>query len=121
MSRPDFDVAMLPGQPKEPIEIDQVRRLVSDITDLAAAHYGQVIVAFAKAFMALSAVARTCGADPAEAFQDIALRTATEDGEGLDGSSPTSPPRRLPVMAFAKTSKRPMHRRLNGAEHVATE
>ena len=79
---PGFDIAVLPGQSHKPIEIDQVRRLVSDITDRAAAHYQQVIIAFAKAFMALAAQARTYGADPAEALQELALRTAADDGEG---------------------------------------
>jgi len=79
---PGFDVAILPGKPRQPIGIDQVRRLVNDMTDLAAAHYGKVIIAFAKAFMILATHACACGADPAEALQDLALRTAAGHGEG---------------------------------------
>jgi len=78
---PGFDVAMLPGQPKQPIEIGQVRRLVSEVTELAAAHYQKVVLAYARAFMALAAQARIHGADPAEALQDLALRTAAGHGE----------------------------------------
>ena len=77
-----FDVAVLPGQPQDPIEVEQVLRVLSEITDRAAAHYGQVVIAFAKAFMALAVVARAHGADPAKALQDLALRTAAEDGMG---------------------------------------
>ena len=78
---PGFDVVMVPGEPQMPIDIDRVRRLVSDVTDLAAVHYGKVVIAFAKAFMSLAALASAYGADPVEALNDLALRTASGDSE----------------------------------------